>query len=224
MTTTRANKDLRSRVLDELDWEPSLDAAAIGIAVKEGVVTLSGHVPTYVQRRAAERTVMRLSGVRGVANEIRVRLSAEHERSDTDLVQAAIEAIERNIQIPADRVTVTVEDAWVTLDGVVHWDYQRRRAERAVRYLMGVKGVNNHLQVKERSTPGDLRARIKRALERRIDEEARRVTVSVDGDTVTLTGTVASWTDRADIENAVWAAPGISMVENRLKVSRAAYV
>lgn len=224
MTTERTNKDLRKRVLDELDWEPSIDSDDISIAVHEGVVTLSGPVPTYAQKRAAERTVMRLAGVKGIANEIEVRLPSEHARSDVDLAQAAIDAIERNIQVPADSVTVTVEDAWITLEGVVHWDYQRRRAERAVRYLMGVKGISNVLRVKERTTPGNLRERIRHALERRIDEEARRINVSVDDDKVTLTGTVPSWTDRDDIENAVWAAPGISTVENKLKVSRAAYV
>jgi len=224
MTMKRTNKDLRKRVLDELDWEPSIDSADIGIAVKDGVVTLTGHVPTYAQKRTAERTAMRLSGVKGVANEIEVRLPAEHKRPDAALAQAAIEAVERNIQIPTDSVTVKVENAWITLEGVVRWDYQRRRAERAVRYLMGLKGVNNLLRVKERATPGDLRARIRRALERRIDEESKRVSVSVDGDTVTLTGTVSSWTDRDDIEHAVWAAPGIAQVENELKVSRIAYV
>jgi len=224
MTTTRSNKDLRTRVLDELDWEPSIDSADIGIAVKNGVVTLSGHVPTYAQKRTAERAMMRLSGVKGVANEIKVRLPAEHKRSDAALAQTALKAIERNLQIPADSVKVKVDTAWITLDGVVHWDYQRRRAERAVRYLMGVRGVSNRLRVKERATPGDLRARIRRALERRIDAESKRVSVSVDGDTVILTGTVPSWTDRDDIENAVWAAPGIAKVENKLKVSRTAYV
>jgi osmotically-inducible protein OsmY len=224
MTTKRANKDLRTRVLDELDWEPSIDSADIGVAVKDGVVTLTGHVPTYAQKRTTERTVLRLSGVQGVANDMEVRLPSEHKRSDADLAQAAVAALHRNVQIPADAVKVKVDDAWVTLEGVVHWDYQRRRAERAVRYLMGVKGVNNLLRVKERATPGDLRARIKRALERRVDEEAKRISVTVDGDAVTLTGTVPSWTDRDDIENAVWAAPGITTVHNKLTVSRTAYV
>jgi len=224
MTMKRTNKDLRKRVLDELDWEPSIDSADIGLAVKDGVVTLTGHVPTYAQKRTAERTVIRLSGVKGVANDIEVKLPSEHKRSDADLAQAAVEALDRNVQIPADAVKVKVDNAWVTLEGVVHWDYQRRRAERAVRYLIGVKGVNNLLRVKERATPGDLRERIKRALERRVDEEAKRINVGVDGDTVTLTGTVPSWTDRDDIENAVWSAPGIRKVKNELKVSRKAYV
>jgi len=224
MTTTRSNKDLRKRVLDELDWEPSLDSADIGVAVKEGVVTLSGHVPSYAQKRTAERTVLRLSGVKGIANDIEVRLPSEHKRSDADLAQAAIDALGRNVQIPMDTVKVKVDDAWITLEGVVDWNYQRKRAERTLRFLMGVKGVTNHLRVKERATPGDLRQRIKRALERRIDEEANRISVSVEGDTITLSGTVPSWTDRNDIEDAVWAAPGVTKVKNKLTVSRTAYV
>lgn len=224
MTTQRSNKDLRKRVLDELDWEPSIDSGDIGVAVKEGVVTLSGSVPSYAQKRTAERTVLRLSGVKGMANEIVVRLPTEHKRSDTDLAQAVLDALERNVQFPVDTLKVKVDDAWVTLEGVVNWDYQRKRAERTLRYLMGVKGVTNHLRVKERATPGDLRQRIKRALERRINEEANRISVSVEGDVVTLSGTVPAWTDRNDIEDAVWAAPGVTTVENKLAVSRTAYV
>jgi osmotically-inducible protein OsmY len=224
MTTARSNKDLRKHVLDELDWEPSIDSADIGVAVKDGVVTLTGHVPSYVQKRTAERAVLRLSGVKGVANEIDVRLPSEHTRSDSDLAQVAIGVLERNIQIPPDTVKVKVDDGWITLEGVVNWNYQRKRAERAVQYLMGVKGVTNHLQVKEQATSGDLRERIKRAFERRIAEKADRIHVSVDGNTVRLSGTVPSSTDRSDIEDAVWAAPGVTKVENRIKVSKAAYV
>lgn len=224
MDTKRANRDLRTRVLDELDWEPSLDSADIGVAVKEGIVTLTGHLPSYAQKRTAERTVLRLAGVKGVANDLDVRLPSEHRRSDAELARAVVEVLDHNVQVPADTVKVKVDDGWVTLEGVVNWDYQRRRAERATRFLRGVKGITNLLRVKERPTPGDLRQRIKRALERRIDEEAERVSVSVEGDRVVLTGTVASWTDRDDIEDAVWAAPGISEVENNLTVSRSAYV
>lgn len=224
MTTKRSNKNLRKRVLDELDWEPSLDSSDIGVAVKEGVVTLSGHAPSYAQKRTAERTVLRLSGVKGLASDIEVRLPSEHRRSDSDLAQAAIDALDRNVQIPMDTLKVTVDDAWITLDGVVNWNYQRKRAERTLRYLTGVKGVTNHLRVKERATPDDLRQRIKRALERRIDEEASRISVSVEEDMVTLSGTVPSWTDRNDIEDAVWAAPGVTKVKNKLTVSRTAYV
>lgn len=224
MTAKQSNKDLRKRVLNELDWEPSLDSADVGVAVKDGIVTLSGHVPSYAQKRTAERTVLRLSGVKGVANEMKVRLSSDHGRSDSEIAQAVVHSLERHIQIPADAIKVKVDNGWITLEGVVEWNYQRKRAERAIRYLMGVKGVSNHLRVKERATPGDLHQRIKQALERRIDEEAKHISVSVDGDTVTLSGTVPSWSDRNDIEDAVWAAPGVTTVKNKLKVSQTAYV
>jgi osmotically-inducible protein OsmY len=154
MSTNRSNKDLRKRVLDELDWEPSIKSGDIGVAVKEGVVTLSGHVSSYAQKRTAEQSALRLSGVKGVANEIEVRLPSDHSRSDADLAQAALDALDRHIQIPADSVKVKVDDGRVTLEGVMSWGYQRKRAERALRYLMGVKGVTNHLRVKERATPG----------------------------------------------------------------------
>lgn len=223
MTTKRSNTDLRKRVLDELDWEPSIDSADIGVAVKDGIVTLTGHVPSYAQKRTAERSVLRLSGVKGVANEIDVRLPSEHTRSDSDLAQAASDVLEHNIQVPSDAVKLKVDDGRITLEGVVNWDYQRKRAERALRHLMGVKGVTNQLRVKERPTPNDLRGRIKRALERRLAEEAERISISIEGDTVRLSGTVPSWTDRYDIEDAVWAAPGVTKVDNKLKVSQAAY-
>lgn len=224
MTTKRLNTDLRKRVLDELDWEPSIDSADIGVAVKDGVVTLTGHVPSYAQKRTAERSVLRLSGVKGIANDIDVRLPSEHTRSDSDLAQAAIDVLEHNIQVPSDTVKLKVEDGRITLEGVVNWNYQRKRAERALQHLMGVKSVTNQLRVKERATPGDLRERIKRALERRLAEETDRISISIEGDTVRLSGTVPSWTDRYDIEDAVWAAPGVTKVENKLKVSQAAYV
>jgi len=224
MANKKANKDLRRSVLDELDWEPSLDAADIAVAVKNGVVTLSGNVPTYAQKRTAERCVLRLAGVKGVANEIEVHLPSEHHRSDTDIAQVAISALERHIQVPPDSVKIEVEDGWITLEGVVNWGYQRKRAERAIRYLTGVKGVSNRLRVKRRETPGDLRERITRALERRIEEESSRISITIDGGTVTLKGTVPSWVDHDDIEDAVWAAPGVTEVENKLKVSRKAYV
>lgn len=224
MTTKRANKDLRTRVLTELDWEPSLDAADIGVAVKDGIVTLTGTIPSYAQKRTAERTVMRLAGVKGIANDMEVRLPSSHKRTDTDIAREATEALERHIQVPDDAVKVKVNDGLLTLEGTVDWDYQRKRAERAVRYLKGVRGVTNLLKVKTRTTPGDVRQRIRRALERRIDEEAERIKISVEGSRVVLTGTVPSWTDRFDVEDAVWAAPGVSEVTNKLKVERKAYV
>jgi len=223
MTTKQANRVLRKRVIEELDWTPSIDSSNIGVAVKEGVVTLSGQVPTYAQKRSAERAILRVSGVRGVANDIEVHLTSTHERTDADIAQAAVRALDENVSVPSDAVQVTVDRGWITLKGTVSWDYQRTRAERAVRYLTGVKGVKNLIELKEEPTPNDLRRRIKSALERRVDQEAKDISVNVDGGTVTLQGSVPSWTDREDMEDAVWGAPGVRKVENKLKISSGLY-
>lgn len=219
----KADKDLRMHVVDELDWEPSVDAGDIGVAMSEGVVTLTGQVPSYAQKRAAERAVMRVEGVKGVANDIKVEIPEEHERTDTDITKAAIRALEWHTQLPAEDIKVKVENGWITLQGTVEWNYQRSRAERAVRYLVGVRGVNNQLKVKTKTTPGDVRERIRKALERHADTEAERIRISVDGDKVTLSGEVQSWADREDIEYAVWGAPGVTEVKNNLRVERKSY-
>lgn len=223
MAKKKSDKDLRMHVLDELDWEPSIDAGEVGVAMSEGVVTLTGTVTSYAQKRAAERAVLRVEGVKGVANDIKVEIPEEHQRNDTDITKAAIRAIEWHTQLPAEDIKVKVENGWITLQGSVEWNYQRSRAERAVRYLVGVRGVSNQLKVKSKTTPGDLRKRIKKALERQADTEAERIRISVDGDKVTLSGEVQSWADREDIEYAVWGAPGVTEVKNNLKVERKAY-
>lgn len=223
MPTNRTTKELRKSVLEELDWEPSIDASDIGVAVGDGVVTLSGTVPTYAEKRAAERAALRVAGVRGLANDIEVRLATDHQRTDSEIAKAAVEALERNIQVPSDAVKLKVADGWITLEGTVKWDYQRKRAERAVRYLMGVRGLTDNLNVKQRPTPNNIRDRIKTSLERRVAEQSDRIQVKVDDGKVTLSGTVPSWPDREDVESAVWSAPGVTNVENNLKVSREAY-
>jgi osmotically-inducible protein OsmY len=223
MTMQRDNKELRKKVLNELDWEPSLEADDIGVAVSDGVVTLTGHVPSYAQKRAAERAVLHLASVKGVANDIEVELPEKHERTDTDITKAALRAIDWHSQLPSDDIKVKVQNGWVTLEGTVDWNYQRTKAERAVRYLVGVRGVSNHLKVKSQTTPDDIRSRIKKALERQVDKEADRISITVDEDTVTLRGSVQSWADREDIEYAAWGAPGITEVKNELTVKRTAY-
>lgn len=224
MTSKAANRNLRQHVLDELDWEPKIDSGNIGVAVKDEIVTLSGHVPSYAQKRAAERAALRVAGVRGVANEIDVQLPAAHERTDSDLARAAVQALEWSTQVPDDTVKVKVENGWLTLDGTVDWNYQRKQAERAVRTLIGVRGVSNLIQVRPSAGPSDVHAKIKRALERRADEDAERITVTVKDNTVTLEGTVDSWADREEAEDAAWSAPGVTEVDNHLKVSRTTFV
>jgi osmotically-inducible protein OsmY len=219
----RTDKDLRTHVLDELDWTPNIDAGDIGVGVSEGVVTLTGQVHSYAQKREAERAVLRVAGVRGVANDIEVRLPEDHERSDTDITKAAVRAIDWHTQLPAEKIKVKVQNGWITLQGTVNWHYQKTRAEQAVRYLTGVRGVRNELTVKNRPAPGDVRKRIRTALERRADDEANQLRISVESGEVTLKGTVPSWTDRENIEQAAWDAPGVTKVKNQLKVEGAAY-
>jgi len=223
MTMKKENKALRTHVLDELDWAPNVDAENIGVAVSDGVVTLSGRVPSYAEKRAAERAVLRVAGVKGVANDLKVRLPDKFERSDTDIAKAVRRAIEWHTELPTDKIKVKVDDGWVTLEGTVSWNYQRVRAEKAVRYLAGVRGVNNQITVKARPVPSDLRERIRKALERQAGHETDRLSIMVEEGTVTLKGTVDSWADREDIERAVWDAPGVSKVHNKLNVDAEVY-
>ena len=223
MTMKNVDKHLRTYVLDELDWDPSIEADDIGVAVSDGIVTLSGRVTSYPEKRAAERAALRVEGVEGVANDIKVRLPSDYERSDTDIAKAARQAIEWHTELPTDGIKVKVEDGWITLKGTVDWYFQTTRAEQTVRNLTGVRGVRNELTVTKRPAPSDLRERIRKALKRHAGRDTDRLSISVDDGTVTLEGTVDAWADRENIERAVWAAQGVKMVKNNLKVRGEAY-
>ena len=146
----KTDSELQRDVLDELKWEPSVDAAHIGVSVKDGVVTLSGHVSSYAEKFAAERAAKRVLGVRAVANEIDVKLPSSSQRTDEDIAAAAVNALKSNVSVPADKIKVTVSKGWVKLEGEVEWQYQKDAAENAVRYLAGVMGVTNLITVKPR--------------------------------------------------------------------------
>jgi osmotically-inducible protein OsmY len=211
---------LQRDVLDELRWQPSTQRAEIGVAARDGVVTLSGYVDSYAQKFEAERAAELVSGVHAIADELDVRLPDSATRSDTDIAHSALLALEWNVQVPDNAITLKVENGWITLQGQVDWQYQKAAAEGAVRYLMGVKGVYNALLVRQLKVSASLvKERITDALKRSALVDSGRVTVeSLDGKVI-LRGTVRSWSERRDAERAAWAAPGVSAVEDRLTVA-----
>jgi osmotically-inducible protein OsmY len=215
---TRLDTDLQQDVVEELRWEPSLEDDDVAVAVKDGIVTLAGYTKSYLDKWKAERVASRVKGVKAIVNNIEVRLPSASERSDPDIARAAIDALKWNVSVPKDRVKVKVEKGWVTLEGDVDWYYQREAAERAVRYLTGVKGVTNLITLKARPTPADVKRRIREALERGAEFDADRITVDVEGDTAILRGTVRSYAEFRDAERAARNAPGITSVKNKLIV------
>jgi osmotically-inducible protein OsmY len=206
---------VRDAVLRQLDWDPEVDASAVGVATQKGTVTLTGFVDTYSGKLAAERAAKRVHGVRAVANDIEVRLRLE--RTDADIAQDAASALELRSTIPQG-VQAVVHHGHVTLTGHVDWLYQKLSAEKAVRHIRGVRSVINHITVAPRAVVRDVRHRIVRALHQNADVDARHITVTVSGNTAALTGTVATWLQRESAERAAANAPGIASVDNRIVV------
>ncbi|RFO96038.1 OsmY domain-containing protein [Rhodoferax lacus] len=209
---------LKADISRELAWDPAIHAAQVGVAVKDGVVTLTGHLDTYAEKFAIEKAAGRVQGVKALAVEMDVRLAPNHKRNDTEIAAAAEAAFQWHTQIPADRIQVRVEKGWVTLKGEVDWDYQRQAAAKAVRALTGVVGVSNTISLKSAVPASDVAMRIRDALTRHAQREAKDITVEVKGSVATLHGKVDSWPERAAVFGAVWSAPGISSVVNELTV------
>ena len=216
-TGTLSDRDLRVRehVVHQLDWDPEVDASGIGVAASNGVVTLTGYIDTYSGKLAAERAAKRVRGVRGIANDLDVRLKIG--RTDADIAQDAVRALELRGNIP-DTVQAAVHQGHVTLTGKVGWLYQARDAEKAVRHITGVRGVFNHIEVAGGSVARDVRHRIVQALHRTADLDARHVEISVFGGLARLTGSVTTWQQRETAERAAASAPGITCVENEIRV------
>jgi osmotically-inducible protein OsmY len=216
----KSDIELKKKVEDELRWEPRVNAAAIGVAVKDGVVTLTGYVDSWAEKWGAEHAVKRVAGVAAVAEEIEVRLPVQSQRTDADIARAAAGALAWNTFVPPGSMQVRVENGWITLEGVVASQHEKGAATEAVRHLIGVRGVTNLVALKRGLTAANVKDGIRRAFERDASLDANRVTVDVDKDRVTLYGTVRSWAEREDAEGAAWSAPGIHDVDNRLVVSR----
>lgn len=216
----KTNVQLQQDVLDELQYEPSIEEAGIGVTAKEGIITLTGSVKTYSEKWSATRAAERVSGVKAVVDEIKVNLPYAHERGDEDIAQAAVQALEWDVQVPHTRIMVKVEQGRITLEGDVDYKYQQAAAVNAVRNLMGVTGVLNLVHVKPNiATASEVKAKIENALRRAAELDAERIKVDVVNDKVTLRGTVRSWAERSEAERAAWAAPGVRLVEDDLSVA-----
>ncbi len=210
---------LREDLVEELRWDPQVKEKEIAIAVKDGVVSMSGFVESHSQKFAAERAAERVAGVRAVANDLVVKVQRASERTDTQIAHAALTALDWDEEVPADTVKVSVENGWIRLEGSAEWQYQRLAAERVVRYLVGVKGVTNMIVVKPKTaSPFEVSQRIKDALRRTAENAAEKITVESTAGRVTLKGAVRTWSERADAERAAWAAPGVTGVDDQIAV------
>jgi osmotically-inducible protein OsmY len=215
----RSDSDIRRDVEDELRWDPDIDDTDIAVNVNNGIVTLAGFIRSYVQKYQAETAAKRVAGAVGVVNDIEVRLPDIDERPDPEIVRDAIARIKSELPYSWDGIRVIARNGWLTLEGEVEWNYQRQRAEEAVRRVRGIKGVTNDIIVKPRVAPVEIRRKIEEALRRAAEVDASRISVETVGNEVILRGTVRSWAERQEAERAAWSAPGVAKVDNRIIVS-----
>jgi osmotically-inducible protein OsmY len=214
----KKDSQLQHEVLAELEYEPMIDAAEIGVSVEDGIVTLNGRVRNFAELWMAERAVLRIAGVKAVANEIEVRMIGGGERNDADIARSVLNTLEWNTYVPKDRIKVEVEKGWVTLKGTVEHRYQQEAAENAVHHMAGVRGVSNMIVIKPLLMSKDVKEKIEKALERSAEVDAERIKVETVGGKVILRGNLRSWAERKEVERAAWSAPGVSEVENHIVV------
>jgi osmotically-inducible protein OsmY len=215
----KTDPQVQQDVVDELQWEPSVNAAQIRVAVHSGVVTLAGQVGSYADKLGCERAAQRIAGVTALANQLEVNLPVTSQRGDVDIAHSAVNILLWYLPLTKDSLKVMVEDAWITLSGQVDWQYQRRAAADAVLHLMGVRGVSDEIAVKTQASNGAVKADIEAALNRRAKDDAQKISVDVQDSHVTLSGTVHSWSDRELARYSAWCTPGVSQVVDMMIVS-----
>jgi osmotically-inducible protein OsmY len=215
----KTDSEIERDVKAELGWNPDLKSTDIAISVKDGVVTLAGFVPRYIDKYEAEKAAKRVAGVLAVANDIEIRLPAVDERPDPEIAREVVTALKNQLPFSHERIKAVVRNGWVTLEGDVEWQYQRLTAERAVRPLKGVKGIINDIKTKPRVEPSDIKQKIQQAFRRSAEVDANQITVETSGGEVILKGKVRSWLERDEAERVAWRAPGVTKVDDRIVVS-----
>jgi osmotically-inducible protein OsmY len=215
----RTDSEIKRDVEAELKWDPDIDPTDIGVTVKSGVVTLTGIVRSYSSKYQAEADVKRVSGVVGVANDLKVQLPSDGQRPDPEIARDAVAALKAELPYSSANMKVIVKDGWLSLEGTAEWNYQRARAEEAVRRIKGIKGVSNLIALKPRVTPSEVKSKIEEAFRRNAEVDAQNITVEANGSEVILKGAVRSWAERQEAERVAWRAPGVTKVENRITIS-----
>lgn len=215
----KTDSQLQHDVMAELEWEPSVDHAEIGVAVNDGVVTLSGYVKSYPEKIAGEKAARRVAGVKAIAQEIKIRFASDAKNADHEIAKRILDLFAWNVSIPDDKIKVKVENGWVSLSGAVNWRYQSHEAAAVAGRISGVTGISNFIEVKKLPMASDIQDRIVAAFKRQADFDAAGVTVATDGGTVKLGGRVKAWNERSIAERTAWAAPGVTEVQDNIVVA-----
>lgn len=214
----KTDSEIKKDVLDELKWDASINETEVGVAVKDGIVTLTGYLSSYIEKIAAEKAAKRVEGVKAVVENIEVKLISSSKRTDLDIAKAAVDRLTWDSSVPKDAIIVKVEDGWVTLEGNVNWNYQKEAAKKAIQNLWGVKGVTNLVVIKSAIEPTQVKENIKKTFERNAILDAQKIDVRTEGHKVTLSGYVSSWDEKQQAKDAAWSAPGVWEIEDNLKI------